>query len=76
MSHFMINLGKHKIHLKCDNYDEKNQWLKAIAFMREKFQTSGFMKKEHKEELDYETKTKIYAENEWANWEEIRVRRE
>jgi hypothetical protein len=75
MSHFLIELEKHKIHLKCDNYDEKNEWIKAILFMKEKFETSVYMNQaKYKEKLDDETKIQIYAENEWANWEDIRVR--
>jgi hypothetical protein len=74
LSHFLVDMGKNKMHLKCDNYDEKDLWLKAIEFMRNKFRTSG-MGGQYKEGVDDETRTRIYAENEWANWEEIRVRK-
>jgi hypothetical protein len=74
MSHFLIKLDDGSMHLKCDNYDVKNEWLKAIQFMREKFKASYFFnQRKYKEAIDDETSMRIRAENEWSNWESLQV---
>jgi hypothetical protein len=74
ISHFLIKLRDYQVHLKCDNYDEKNQWIKAIGFMREKFKASCFFsERKYKEDIQDEMKLQIYSENEQRNWEQAKV---
>lgn len=74
ISHFLIELPDNQIHLKCDNYDDKSAWIKAINFMRDRFQSSlYFNQRRYKEKLDDETSLRIIAENEWKNWDDIQV---
>ena len=74
ISHFLIKLKNKEIHLKCDNYDEKNKWLQAIQYMRNKYSSSCyFNERKYKEDIDDETSLLIYAENEMRHWDEIKV---
>ena len=74
LSHFLIQLEGNSLHLKCDNYDEKNDWLRAIQFMRDRFQSSCFFsQRKYKERIDDETSIRIQAEIEWKNGDELQV---
>ena len=74
ISHFLIKLKNKQIHLKCDDYDEKNKWISAITFMKNKYSLSCyFNERNYKEKLDYETKLRIFSENEQDHWEDIKV---
>jgi hypothetical protein len=62
------------MHLKCDDYDQKNKWVSAIEYMRTRYSSSmSFNERNYKETIDDETSLKIYAENERRHWDEIKV---
>lgn len=74
ISHFLIRLVDNELHLKCDNYDVKNNWIKAIRFMKRKFKNSNhFSKRKYKEEINDEIMLEIYAENEQKHWKQVQV---
>ena len=70
----MIRLEENEMHLKCDNYDFKAEWLKAINFMRDLYSNETFFhQRKYKEGLDDETSFRIFAENERKNWKLAKV---
>lgn len=74
ISHFLVKLADYELHLKCDNYDVKNNWIKAIRYMKDKFKNSSFFNsRKYKEEINDEVMLQIYAENEQKQWEKVKV---
>ena len=74
ISHFLLRLKDKEVHLKCDDYDQKNKWVGAIRYFRARHQsTICFNERYYKETLDDETKIQIYAENEQRHWDQVKV---
>ena len=74
LSHFLLKLEDSDIHLKCDDYDAKAEWINVINFFRDKYNTDVVYNEfKYKEKLDDETSLRIYAENEMKHWDSIKV---